>query len=56
VLLLTRVERDSHTEETSKDIEGAELNEAWDLNTAEDVPTECLMVLSRPSLVDRKLQ
>jgi hypothetical protein len=30
------------TEETSEDIEEAELNEAWDLNAAEDALTEYL--------------
>jgi hypothetical protein len=28
-----------HTEETSENIEEAELDEAWDLNAAEDAPT-----------------
>jgi hypothetical protein len=32
----------AHTEETSADIEEAELDEVWDLNAAEDAPTECL--------------
>jgi hypothetical protein len=33
----------AHTEETSEDAEEAELDEAWDLNAAEDAPTEYLL-------------
>jgi hypothetical protein len=52
----------SHTEETFEDREEAELDEAWDLNAAEDAPTECcqntrrkMRVLSKQILLDRKL-
>jgi hypothetical protein len=51
------------TEESSENKEEAELEEGWDLHTAEDTPTECLadheeeiMVLSRQNLIDRTLQ
>jgi hypothetical protein len=32
----------THTEEKSMNIEEAKLDEVWDLNAAEDAPTECL--------------
>jgi hypothetical protein len=41
----------AHTEETSEDIEEAELDEAWDLNAAEDAPTECLADHGRKMMI-----
>jgi hypothetical protein len=32
----------AHTDETSEDIEESKLDEAWDMNAAEDAPTQCL--------------
>jgi hypothetical protein len=52
----------AQTEETAEDIEEAKLDHSWDLNAADNAPTQCLadqerkiMVLSRQILADIKL-